>query len=83
MAAACRWPVGCVRCLRVLDGATHNNPYDNLNLPLPFPDALQEFRADGAMTAQNRTHSGGAVSGDGRAPTRSAAMCSSSFVTTA
>jgi hypothetical protein len=46
----------------VLDGATHNNPYDNLNLPLPFPDALQEFRAEtSAMTAQNGTHSGGAV----------------------
>src|SRR6267142_87588 len=25
----------------LLDGATHNNPYDNLNLPLPFPDALR------------------------------------------
>src|SRR4030095_16702288 len=25
----------------VLDGATHNNPYDHLNMPLPFPDALQ------------------------------------------
>jgi hypothetical protein len=46
----------------VLDGATHNNPYDNLNLPLPFPDAMQEFRAEtSAMTAQNGTHSGGAV----------------------
>src|SRR5262245_17966640 len=30
----------------LLDGATHNNPYDNLNLPLPFPDALQEFRLE-------------------------------------
>ena len=28
----------------LLDGATHNNPCDNLNLPFPFPDALQEFR---------------------------------------
>ena len=46
----------------VLDGAMHNNPYDNLNLPLPFPDAMQEFRAEtSAMTAQNGTHSGGAV----------------------
>jgi hypothetical protein len=46
----------------ILDGAMHNNPYDNLNLPLPFPDALQEFRAEtSAMTAQNGTHSGGAV----------------------
>jgi hypothetical protein len=46
----------------ILDGATHNNPYDNLNLPLPFPDAMQEFRAEtSARTAQNGTHSGGAV----------------------
>src|SRR5437762_3383541 len=28
----------------LLDGAMHNNPYDNFNLPLPFPDALQEFK---------------------------------------
>ena len=27
----------------VLDGAMHNNPQDNLNMPFPFPDALQEF----------------------------------------
>src|SRR5688572_18339403 len=27
----------------VLDGATHNDPFNNLNLPLPFPDAMQEF----------------------------------------
>src|SRR2546421_12062619 len=46
----------------VLDGATHNNPYDNLNFPLPFPDALGEFKAEAsAMTAQNGMHSGGAV----------------------
>ncbi|MEO8256984.1 MAG: carboxypeptidase regulatory-like domain-containing protein [Acidobacteriota bacterium] len=46
----------------VLDGATHNNPYDNLNLPLPFPDALQEFRAEtSALTAQNGFHSGASV----------------------
>ncbi len=46
----------------VLDGATHNNPYDNLNLPLPFPDALGEFKAEtSALTAQNGMHSGGAV----------------------
>src|SRR5262245_248721 len=45
-----------------LDGATHNNPYDNLNFPLPFPDALGEFKAEtSAMTAQNGMHSGGAV----------------------
>src|SRR5215471_11663428 len=45
-----------------LDGATHNNPYDNLNLPLPFPDALGEFKAEtSALTAQNGMHSGAAV----------------------
>ena len=27
----------------VLDGAMHNDPYDNTNMPFPFPDALQEF----------------------------------------
>ena len=47
----------------VLDGAMHNNPYDNLNLPLPFPDALQEFRVEtGASTASNGVHSGASVS---------------------
>ena len=46
----------------LLDGATHNNPYDNLNLPLPFPDALQEFGAEtSALTAKNGMHSGAAV----------------------
>ena len=46
----------------ILDGSTHNNPYDNLNLPLPFPDALQEFKAEtSALTAQNGMHSGAAV----------------------
>jgi hypothetical protein len=45
-----------------LDGSTHNNPYDNLNFPLPFPDATGEFKAEtSAMTAQNGMHSGGAV----------------------
>lgn len=45
-----------------LDGATHNNPYDNLNLPLPFPDALQEFRVEtSALTASTGIHSGAAV----------------------
>jgi Carboxypeptidase regulatory-like domain len=45
-----------------LDGASHNNPYDNLNLPLPFPDALQEARIEtSAMTAQNGMHSGASL----------------------
>jgi carboxypeptidase family protein len=46
----------------VLDGAPHNNPYDNLNMPLPFPDALQEFRvATSGLSADNGVHSGGTV----------------------
>jgi hypothetical protein len=45
-----------------LDGATHNNPQQNTNLPLPFPDALQEFRvATSGLSAQNGIHSGAAV----------------------
>src|SRR5215510_6656367 len=47
----------------VLDGAMHNNPQDNLNLPFPFPDALQEFSvATSGLNAQNGMHSGAAVS---------------------
>ena len=50
----------------LLYGATHNNPYDNLNLPLPFPDALQEFRLETSSTTANMgmlglVHPGGAV----------------------
>jgi hypothetical protein len=46
----------------LLDGARHNNAYDNLNMPLPFPDALQEFRVETSATqASNGGHSGAAV----------------------
>src|SRR5215467_10429022 len=46
----------------VLDGAMHNNPQDNLNMPFPFPDALQEFSvATSGLSAQNGVHSGAAV----------------------
>src|SRR5215470_20151810 len=45
-----------------LDGATHNDPFNNLNLPLPFPDALQEFKVEtSALPAQYGHHSAGAV----------------------
>src|SRR5581483_1689335 len=27
-----------------LDGIIHQDPYNNLSLPLPFPDAVQEFK---------------------------------------
>ena len=46
----------------VLDGGTHNEPYINANLPLPFPDALQEFKVDtSSVPAQYGQHSAGAV----------------------
>jgi hypothetical protein len=46
-----------------LDGALHSNPFNNLNLPLPFPDALQEFKVEtSGLTAQNGWAAGGAVS---------------------
>ena len=47
----------------LLDGAMHNNVYDNFNLPLPFPDALQEFRVEtSSQNAQSGLHGGGTVS---------------------
>jgi hypothetical protein len=56
----------------VLDGAMHNDTYDNLNLPFPFPDALQEFRVAtsglGAKTARTR----GNRERRGRSPERTA-----------
>jgi hypothetical protein len=46
----------------LLDGAMHNDSQNNANLPLPFPDALQEFRvATTGLTAQNGMHSGASV----------------------
>ena len=46
----------------LLDGGTHNDPFNNLNLPLPFPDALQEFKVEtSAVPAQYGQHSAGSV----------------------
>jgi hypothetical protein len=46
-----------------LDGAMHNNPYDNLSLPLPFPEALQEFKVEtSALSASQGQHSSAQVS---------------------
>ena len=46
----------------LLDGANHNDPANNLNLPLPFPDALQEFKVEtSALPAQYGYHSAAAV----------------------
>ena len=46
-----------------LDGAYHNNPYDNGYMSMPFPDALQEFKVEtGATGVQNGVKSSGTVS---------------------
>jgi Carboxypeptidase regulatory-like domain/TonB dependent receptor len=54
----------------LLDGATHNDAYNNLNLPLPFPDALQEFKVEtSALPAQYGHHSAAAINGVTKAGT--------------
>jgi hypothetical protein len=46
----------------LLDGAIHQDPYNNLSLPLPFPDALQEFKVESSsLTAQYGYHAAAAV----------------------
>src|SRR5436853_2306502 len=46
----------------LLDGGTHNDPYNNLNMPFPFPDALQEFKVEtSALPAQYGQHAYAAV----------------------
>jgi len=46
----------------LLDGASHQDPYNSASLPLPFPDALQEFKVEtSALPAQYGYHSGAAV----------------------
>lgn len=45
-----------------LDGGVHNDPYGNQTLPLPFPDAIQEFKVEtSAVPAQYGFHAAGAV----------------------
>src|SRR5437867_8235668 len=45
-----------------LDGAPHLDTLDGTGMPLPFPDALQEFRlATSTQDASNGMHSGAAV----------------------
>jgi len=46
----------------LLDGAMHNNVLDGFNLPLPFPDALQEFSVEtSSQNAQNGRQGSGTV----------------------
>ncbi len=47
----------------LLDGSLYNNPFDSVNLPFPFPDALQEFKVEtNALQADKGTHASGTVS---------------------
>ncbi len=51
-----------------LDGSVFNNPWDLANMPLPFPDALQEFKVEtSTLTASNGIHAGGTITGVTRA----------------
>jgi hypothetical protein len=46
----------------LLDGGDNNDAFSNVNLPLPFPDALQEFSVQtNALPAQYGLHPGGVV----------------------
>ena len=55
-----------------LDGSVYNNPWDLAPMPLPFPDALAEFKVEAnSLTAQNGTHAGGTVTGVTRSGTNS------------
>src|SRR5207248_2070445 len=46
----------------LLDGANFQDPYNSGSLPLPFPDALQEFKVEtSALPAQYGFHAGAAV----------------------
>ncbi len=46
----------------LLDGGDNNDAFSNVNLPLPFPDALQEFSVlTNAVPAQYGLHPGGVV----------------------
>lgn len=43
----------------LLDGADHNDPFSNVNLPLPIPDALQEFSVQmNGLSARYGVHPG-------------------------
>ena len=46
----------------LLDGGDNNDTFSNVNLPFPFPDALEEFSVEtSALPARNGLHPGGVV----------------------
>lgn len=47
----------------LLDGGDHNDKFSNLNMPIPFPDAMEEFSVQtSTLTAQYGEHAGSVVS---------------------
>ena len=45
----------------IMDGANHNDPGTNFNLPVPFPDALQEFKIETSALGARYGHHAAAV----------------------
>lgn len=46
----------------LLDGGDHNDKFSNLNMPIPFPDAIQEFSVQtSTLSAQYGEHDGSVV----------------------
>src|ERR1039457_3005532 len=46
----------------LMDGGDNNHPYANVNLPFPFPDAIQEFSVQtNGLSARYGLHPGGVV----------------------
>ena len=46
----------------LLDGGDNNDAFSNVNLPIPFPDAVQEFSVQtSSLPAQYGLHPGGVV----------------------
>jgi hypothetical protein len=65
----------------IMDGATHNDPFNNLNLPTPFPDALQEFKVEtSALPARYGHHAASAVNVVTKAGTNSVSGSAFTFV---
>ncbi len=55
----------------LLDGGDNNDAFSNVNLPLPFPDALQEFSVQtNALPAQFGLHPGAVVNAVTKAGTK-------------
>ena len=46
----------------ILDGGSHNEPTNGLNMPQPMPDSLREFKVDtSALPAQYGDHASAAI----------------------